>query len=190
MEPALTWDEPRPVRLTVDDLILLDRVGAFETRGRTELIEGTLVETSPQGRPHSFAKNELTHRLRVALERLGSPWVAQSEATIAWPPYSAPEPDIIVTDAPRGEGYVPVGSVALAIEIADTSLKYDLTVKKAVYAGAGIPEYWVVDVRHRRVHQFWSPGTSGYGEERIVPSDSLLASATMAELAVDGGGIL
>ena len=52
--------------------------------------------------------------------------------------------------------------VALAVEISDSTLKFDLTRKFALYAREGIPEYWVADVKGRKLHQFWAPDGEKY----------------------------
>ncbi|HEX8485458.1 Uma2 family endonuclease [Sphingomonas sp.] len=186
---SIADDEPQAFKLRFEHYELLDRAGTFQDR-RVELIEGTLVEMSPQQRPHSYAKNELTFRLRLALDALGSSLSAQSEVTLPLGPHSGAEPDIALTDAPRGQGYIPVDSVKLVVEVADTSLRFDVGKKQTAYADAGLPEYWVVDVNGRQVHQFWAASDGVYTHSRIVPLDGELRSATMPELAIDGSGIL
>lgn len=64
---------PQPVKLRIEDYELLLRAGTFAHLAKTELIDGVIVEMDAQYRRHSFAKNELTYRLRRALEALGSP---------------------------------------------------------------------------------------------------------------------
>lgn len=76
-------------------------------------------------------------------------------------PHSMPRPDIVVTDEPEGEGFVPVGSVRLLLEAADSTLEDDLGVKARLYAKQGVPEYWVVDLPGRQVHQLWAPASDG-----------------------------
>ena len=181
--------DPQPFKLRFEHYEMLDLAGSFLGR-RVELIEGTLIEMSPQRRPHSYAKNELTFRLRLALAEIGSPLVAQSEVTLPLRPHSGPEPDIALTDAPRGQGYIPVESVALIVEIADTSLHLDITAKKDLYAGAGILEYWVVDVAASTVRQFWSVGEGAYAQSHTRPLDGPISSATIPDLIIDGSGIL
>lgn len=181
---------PRPVKLTVDDFAVLHAAGALESVHHAELIEGTVTEMSPQRRRHSFVKNELTYRLRQALERAGSRYTAQSEVTVAMPPHNAPEPDIVVTDAPDGDDYMPVSSVALVVEVADSSIAHDLGDKRRLYAAAGIAEYWVVDVARREMHRFWGPTEGDYGEADRCFLSGGLASMTQPGLTIDGAGIL
>jgi hypothetical protein len=72
LSPRAPSGEPQPFKLRVEDYELLERAGAFNG-ARVELIEGMVVEISSQQRPHSFTKNELSYRLRRALEAMDSP---------------------------------------------------------------------------------------------------------------------
>ena len=181
---------PQPVKLTLADFEILHEAGALDRYGKVELIEGALLTMSPQQRAHSFAKNELTYRLRRALEQMGSHLLSQSEPTLAITEFNAPEPDIVLTSAAKGDGYIPLDSVSLVIEIAHTSARFDLGPKALLYAEHGIPEYWVVELRKKRIRQFWSPSETGYSERRSVDIGDPLESATMPELAVDTGGLI
>ena len=184
-----TIEDPQPFRLRMEHYEMLDRAGAFLER-RVELIEGVLIEMSPQRTPHSFTKNELTYRLRRALEEIESALLAQAEVTLPLGPHSAPDPDIVLTSAPKGHDYIPLTSVALVVEIAATSLRYDLGDKKNLYAAAGIPEYWVVNVAARKVHRFWASEDGCFAQSDESRLDGPIASATIPNLAIDGSGIL
>jgi hypothetical protein len=181
---------PERVKLTIEQFEMLDRAGAFDRYAKTELIEGTIYAMQGQFRPHSFAKNELTYRLRLALEALGSDFLPQSEPTVAMPPVNAPEPDIVVTNAPKGEGYTPLDSVALAVEIADSTAQFDLGTKAALYSRQALPEYWVLEIPAATLHQFWSPAESGYRECRSIPIGQRIESVTIPGLAVESDGLI
>ncbi len=144
---------PLRVRLRVEDVILLDAGGAFQDYGRIELIEGELLYMNAQFRPHMFAKDELAYRIRQALEAQGIDLFVGTEASVKLSEHDLPQPDIIMTSAPRGDGPVPGDSVRLLVEISDTTLAFDLGRKAAMYAQAGIPECWVVDLNGRVIHQ-------------------------------------
>jgi Uma2 family endonuclease len=181
---------PQRVKLTVEQFELLDRSGAFDGYAKTELIEGAIYAMQGQFRPHAFAKNELTYRLRRALEELGSPYLPQCEPTVAMPPFSAPEPDIIVTDAARGTGYTPLESVALIAEISDSSAAFDLKDKLVLYAKHRVPEYWVLELPAVTLHQFWSPSETGYADYRSIPIGERAQSATFPGLFVETDGLV
>jgi Uma2 family endonuclease len=181
---------PQRVKLTIEQFELLDRSGAFDRYAKTELIEGAIYAMQGRFRPHSFAKNELTYRLRRALEALGSDLLPQSEPTVSIPPVNAPEPDIVVTSAPRGEGYTPLHSVALAVEIADSTVAFDLGTKAMLYSRHAIPEYWVLEIPTATLHQLWSPSEEGYRQKRSVPIGRSIESVTIVGLSVESDGLI
>lgn len=181
---------PQPVKLTIEQFELLDRSGAFDGYAKTELIEGAIYAMQGQFRPHAFAKDELAYRLRRALEDLGSGLLPLTEVTVGMPPLSAPEPDICLTSEPRGQGYVPLESVALAIEIADSTASFDLGQKAPLYAKHGIPEYWVVELPTGMIHQYWNPAEDGYREARSGRLGERLESRTIGSLAVETDGLI
>lgn len=181
---------PLPVKLTIEQFELLDRSGAFDRYAKTELIEGAIYGMQGQFRPHSFAKSELAFRLRLALQTMGSSLIPIIEGSVAMPPLSAPEPDISVTAAPRGEGYIPLDSVALAVEISDSTAAFDLRDKAALYASKGVPEYWVLEIPAATLHQFWSPAGGGYCESRSIPIGDRVESVTIPGLEVESDGLI
>jgi Uma2 family endonuclease len=176
---------PLPVRLRVEDYLLLDSSGAFEPYAKTELIDGEILFMNAQHRPHARVKMGLYDAIRDALNGTGSPSTAFVEASIAMPDYSVPEPDIVLTDEPDGEGLIPLRSVTLVVEVADTTLAGDLGRKARLYATAGISEYWVADVKGRILHQMWSPTGGTYTENRDIAFGTAITAATMAGLTVE-----
>jgi Uma2 family endonuclease len=182
--------EPQLAKLTLDDFELLHRSGAFERQSKVELIGGVLLTMNPQRVRHSYAKTELARRLANALEQMATRLRVLVEATIAMPPDSAPEPDVVLTDAELGDHYVPLASVALVVEISDSSVRYDLGDKAVLYSSQGIREYWVVDVSSAIAHQFWSPSDEGYGGSRAAALGERIESVTIAGLAVETDGLI
>jgi Uma2 family endonuclease len=183
------YDSSYPIKLRIADYELLDKEGAFEGYQKTELIDGVVYAVNPQHRPHGFAKDELAYRLRRALESIGSNLHVATEQSVALQPSSEPQPDIILTSEPRGPGAIPGSSVALLAEISDSSLRFDLTEKAAVYAGAGIAEFWVVDVDAGLIHQMWSPADRGYAERRELKFGERIEATTIEGLVVETAGI-
>lgn len=191
MDQPLSLGTPSPVKLTVEYFETLHLAGMLDSHRRAELMDGNITEMSPMGMPHSIVMTRLLVRLHDALDRMGSDVMAMSAPTIALPPHNAPEPDITLARVIGGErGYVDQQAVALVVEISVSTLHYDLTVKRDLYARSELPEYWTVDVDGRKVHQFWSPQDGAYTETRIVPLAGELRSATMPDLAIDGAGVL
>lgn len=109
---------------------------------RVELIEGVIVEMSPQNSPHAAAIQMLTQLLTPHLVgrsgvRIQLPFVAGED--------SLPEPNVALVE-PRYFKDAHPDRAFLVIEVADASLKFDRHDKADLYARAGVPEYWVVNL--------------------------------------------
>lgn len=180
---------PYPLKLRIEDFELLERAGVFTDHKKVELIEGTVVAMNAEYSPHTIAKNELMFRLRTALAAIGSPYSSYVEPTLAFPPYSLPEPDVVVARAPATRDYFRLDHLALVIEVSDSTIAGDLGTKQRMYARNGVPEYWVVDVVSADVHQFWTPSESGYRDRRAVRLGEDLRSMTIPELVIDSAGL-
>ncbi|MFM9851556.1 MAG: Uma2 family endonuclease [Sphingomonadaceae bacterium] len=179
-----------PHRLNVTEVLAFAQCGAFDGLPRMELLDGTLYEMSPQKSPHILAKNRLTFRLQIKILQLDLPYEALCEATIVAGETSLPEPDVIICSTPIVDGFYPSASVMLAVEVSSTTLQTDLRFKKALYAGVGIPEYWVVEVEASRIHIFWHPEGEDYQEARIIQIGEPLTSATIPGLSIDSDGLI
>lgn len=177
--------EWKPVKLRVEDYMMLDDAGAFDAYGRTELIEGEVVYMNAQHRAHARIKTRLVIALAAELATRADGLEALVEGSVSMPPYNVPEPDIAVTSEPEGNGLIPLASLALVIEVADTTLRNDLTRKAMVYAREGVPEYWVVDVNGGRIHQLSEPAGESYRKRAEIEFGAIIASATIPDLNVE-----
>jgi len=178
-------------RLTVEEYLLLDREGAFGDRD-TELFDGEVYYMSPKHRPHARTVGDVYFAIRTALRDCGSSLTALIDVSARLSDYDVPEPDIAVTDAPGGEGILPLGALKLAIEVSDTTLAKDLGFKEQLYARAGVPEYWVIDLNENRVLMHAHPRTEaeggGYDRQLDMPFGEVLCSATIEGLTVETTG--
>ena len=185
----LAPEDLRPFKLRIEDYELLDGAGAFAMQ-RVELIEGVVVTVNAERVPHGRLKSELMFRLRLALREIGSECDAYADVTLSLPPHNMPEPDVLVARSDAAGDYWTAADTAIVIEVAASTLRGDLGIKKQIYAEHGIAEYWVTDVERQRVHQFWTPQDGAYRDTRIVPLAGPIASATRPDLIIDGAGIL
>jgi len=124
----------------------LGELGILPSSG-VELIDGTNVSMSPRGDRHFFVVSELSDIFSTHPKR--NYRVCCESLSLQALPKSMPEPDIAL--ARLGRSYAKrrpqPNEIALIVEVADTSYAYDTGVKKSIYAKAGIPEYWVFDIR-------------------------------------------
>lgn len=186
-----TWAEPKPIKLTIEDFLCLDATGAFRAYAKTELIGGTIVAMNAQYSLHADVKGQLFRRVADACDKALPKHRVWTEVSVAIAPNDVPEPDIVVADfKPRPRAAVPASTVALVIEVADTTLRYDLGAKLRVYAGARIPEYWVVDIENAVVHQMWMPAEAAYVEQKQTAIGAPIVSTTIAGLQVETRGLL
>ena len=185
MNIAAIRDVPCRLKLTVDDYFLLSDAGVLAERGRTELVDGEIFLMNSQFRRHALVKIRLYDRIAPALRGGRTGLTAMVEATVALPPHDAPDPDITLTREPTGEGAIPAHSVALVVEVSDSTLSDDLGRKARLYARHGIPEYWVVDCPGARITQFWEQAPEGYRQCRELSFGERLREVSVAGLDID-----
>lgn len=163
----------RPLKRVEYDRLVED--GVFDGEP-LELLDGALVEVSPEGGPHHWIIQELTHVLARGLPdhlrvRVGHPWAAND--------ISEPEPDLAITALAEYHYPQAPSTALLLIEVAHSSRAKDLTIKARIYGAAGVPAYWVVDVRDEVVHVHSQPGSDGYGRVDLVGFDHPLDAASV-----------
>jgi Uma2 family endonuclease len=144
---------PAPVRWTCDDYHAMGSAGLFEGR-KLILIDGEILEMSAPAPPHDIALG-LADYLFKAL--FGPSYFVRIQMGMVLGINTDPLPDLIVVPgSPRDYTSHPTTAL-LVLEVSDTSLAYDTGDKANLYAAAGILDYWVVDVTHRRLYVFRNP---------------------------------
>lgn len=167
---------PPRKRWTREEYKVFETAGLFQ-KERLELVDGELISKMGKNRPHV---NAAMWMLFWLAETFGKAFVNAEAPIDVSPednPSNEPEPDLIVLTK-EWTGFVAANpqpkDIRLLVEIADSTLPYDLSVKAALYARAGIVEYWVLDVNGRRliVHREPEGGrylsVSAYGECELV----------------------
>jgi Uma2 family endonuclease len=166
---------------TVEEYDRMVEVGILGENDRVELIEGEIVEMSPIGYRHGACVANLT---RIFNRRLDDRAVVWSQSAVTVSARSKPEPDVGLL-RPRSyfDGHPGIGDIFLLIEVAESSLAYDRTVKLGLYAAAGVPEYWVVDAESCTVETFRTPIGGGYRDSRRYSRDELIAPGAFPDVA-------
>jgi Uma2 family endonuclease len=149
-------------RFTLDDCYRMLGAGILHEDDRVELICGDILQMSPIGTRHQSVVDSAT---REMVRSVGDTAIVRVQGTIELDRFSAPQPDLGLLH-PRDDLYVHkhpgAPDIFLIIEVADSSLEYDTTVKKALYAIIGIHEYWVVDLRNNRLLCYSDPSADSY----------------------------
>jgi Uma2 family endonuclease len=143
-------------RLSIEQYHAIIQAGILTDDDSVELLEGWLVFKMPKNPPHRVT----TRLVRTALENILPPgWYVDSQEPITLS-NSEPEPDIVVV---RGDTrqyldrHPGAEDIALIIEVSDTTLQRDRTVKKGIYARAGISIYWIVNLVEEQVEVYSQP---------------------------------
>jgi Uma2 family endonuclease len=170
-------------RITADVYERMAANGLLPERG-VELIDGLVVEMSPKGDRHNFAVNCLTkHFVLQARDRFE---VNADSLSLRLGPNDEPEPDLALARATRNYARERprADEIALIVEVADTSLAFDLGEKSAKYASAGIPEYWVVDLQKSVVHVFRNPRGVVYVDRRAAKAGETISPTEYPDVAI------
>lgn len=169
--PNLTFmPEPAAVkRWTVADYHRMGELGILRPDERTELIAGQVLFMTSKGTAHVLA----LRLLATVLDRLVAdlPFFVSTQDPIQLDDFSEPEPDCAIVHGVAVD-YVDrhpsAREVVLVVEVADSTLKYDTEVKDKFYGRSGVAEYWVLDVKGRRLHVFREPIEAGYASHVVV----------------------
>jgi Uma2 family endonuclease len=169
-------------KFTADEYERLVELGIFGEDERLELIDGDIVEMAPIGHLHAVSASNLHELLIFGLRRRAFVW-GNGPARVAID--SVPQPDLALlrrrsyrTGSPRPE------DVLLIIEIADSSLRYDRTIKLGLYAHARIAEYWIVDVAGEAIEVYRAPEGDGYRELRRIGRGESITPAAFPDVAI------
>ena len=153
-----------------DEYWQLAKLGAFEDEN-VELLRGVIVTMSPEDIRHADPIVWLMRRLNRALDddfvvRPGMPFEALDD--------SVPQPDITITAEPLGRH---PSTALLLIEVSNSSLRKDRRVKLSIYAEAGVPEYWIVNVSKPgtiEVEVYTQPSAGGYAKLETLRDGDVL----------------
>jgi len=175
---------PQLAKLTVKDFLVLSESGAFDKYARAELIEGEVWVVNAIHRRHARVHAALTVELGIALKASESSLQLFSNPSTELSDTSLPEPDIVIA-VPEDTEMLAGPEVKLAVEISDSTLRMDLGRKAKLYASHGVPEYWVIDIEARVIHQMWAPEGDSYGRRLEVPFGERVEATKIDGIAID-----
>ena len=182
--------QPQSRVFTVGEYYRMAEANILTEEDRVELIAGQIVAMSPIGSRHAAC----VKRLNLLLGKMiGDSILLGVQDPIALDAYSEPEPDLVLL-RPRADFYAAAhpsaGDVLLAVEVADTSASYDREVKVPLYAQAGIPEVWLIDLQQDRIEVYARPQGNAYQQRIQVAANDAFTSPTVAGLTLAAADLL
>lgn len=170
---------PARYRFTVDDYYRMADAGVLAPDDRVELIDGEVVEMAPIGIRHAACVDQVT---RLFVMGVGDRAVVRVQNPVRLDPYSEPEPDVVLA-RPRANGYSAAhptpADVLLLVEVADTTLLFDRSRKLPLYAEAGIPEVWLVNLPAATVEVYREPDGPRYVQRVSAVSGDQVSPAAL-----------
>ena len=167
---------------TVEEYHQMAQAGILHEDDRVELIAGEIVEMAPIGSKHAACVDRLN---RLFSQRIGERAIVRVQNPLRLEEHSEPQPDLALL-RPRPDFYARTHpgpeEVFLVIEVAETSVAYDQEVKVPLYARAGIPEVWLIDLQADRITRYHQPTPQGYRSVQQVDRSHRLAPLAFPEL--------
>lgn len=169
---------------TVNEYHQMIETGILSPDERIELIEGQIVELSPQRPPHATTTGCVSEYLK---ELLGSRVAIRIQVPVTLQPKSEPEPDIALVLPPQRryrDRHPNESDIFLIIEVADTTLTSERQTKALTYAKASIADYWIIDVKNSRLFVLRNPGQEAYLQENVLEHDEFVTPLAFPDVSV------
>jgi Uma2 family endonuclease len=170
-------------RWTREDYERMAEAGLFRPDERVELVDGIIYEMTPQGGLHATVVWKAHELLRSALP---PGFFVRSQMPLALTADSEPEPDLAVIQGnPEDFSDHHPETAVLIVEVSEASLLHDTQRKKPLYARAGIPEYWIFDLRKPRLEVHRDPAGGAYHSRRLLHLTESVSPLFSPEAAFD-----
>jgi hypothetical protein len=173
-----------------DEYRRMAEAGILAEDERVELLAGELIYMSPIGSKHAAHVKRTRQYLG---EIIGQQALIGVQDPIALDPHSEPEPDISLL-IPRSDFYAgqhpQAEDVLLLIEVADSSLDMDREMKLPLYAEAGIPELWILNLPRQLLEVYRQPEGKSYREQRILRPGDEIQPLALPSLRIEVGRML
>jgi Uma2 family endonuclease len=175
---------PQRRKFTVDSYYKMAEHGLLGEVRQVELINGDIIDMSPINSKHARIVDLITEALILHLRGEA---IVRAQNPLSIGKKSEPEPDVLVAKFEHnryGENHPVPGDVLLLIEVADSSLSFDRSIKKELYAKAGIPEYWIINLADEQVEIFQQPQDGEYQQMAVVKKTDHFSTTIQGEEVV------
>jgi Uma2 family endonuclease len=182
--------EVSKLQFSIEEYYRIAAAGVLREDDRVELIEGEIIRMNPIGSRHAACVGRLT---RLLGQRGGDNTIVWVQNPVQINDYSEPVPDITLLRW-RDDFYAhakPVpDDVLLIVEVSDSTVNYDRKVKRPLYARAGVPEMWLVNLPEELIEVFTRPANGTYQETRLVRRGETITVASAGGLTVEADAVL
>ncbi len=176
--------------ISADEYERMGEAGIFPPDARLELIEGEIYEMSPIGSPHAACVDFLALLFTEVANRR---FIVRVQNPIRLDDFSEPQPDVTLLrwreDFYRGAHPTP-SDVLLVVEVADTTVVTDRTVKLPLYARAGVPEVWLINLPEEKIEVYAEPAGGAYKSATSFGRGEEARSRTVPHLSVAVSDVL
>ena len=177
-------DTDGPRQFTVEEYRRMGEVGVFRSDERVELLYGGVYEMSPKGKKHVVSTTRANDCFR---KHLGNRVIVRSQDPIKLGEHSEPEPDVALL-APDEQEYLERDptpqEILYVLEIADTTLAKDRTIKAQLYAQAGLIQYGILNVNTRELEDYRDPDADGYRTKHTYRADESFTLVAFPEVRI------
>lgn len=160
--------QPERQLFSVESYHKMGEVGILASEERVELVNGEIIKVGPIRSDHASMIDLLAEEFIFALRKKA---IVRVQNPVHINEYSEPEPDIVIAryqDQRYKLAHPKAEDVFLIIEVADSSLQYDREVKLPLYASAGVPEYWIINITDRQVEVYQKLVNKQYTQHQIL----------------------
>ncbi len=192
VQPAIQPEVSTPPHrrlFTVDEYYRMGDIGIIEPEERTELIEGVIYQMAPIGNHHSYIVNKLNEIFVRQYAHLAQ---VSPQNPVRFNNRSEPQPDLVLVkrnDPKYSKQHPAPEDVMLIVEVSGSSLTFDHKTKLPLYAKAGIPELWIVDIEKQKVEKYTDPYSTQYRGKVVYSSNDKISINAFSDIAIHLNGI-
>ncbi|HXG85252.1 MAG TPA: Uma2 family endonuclease [Pyrinomonadaceae bacterium] len=180
----------KPKRFSVEEFYKMTEAGILPEESGWEVIDGYLLDKMTIGSKHASIVKRLN---RILTNLVANQAVISIQDPVHIDEYNEPEPDIALLE-PREDfyaaGHPSPPDVLLLIEVSDSTVEYDREIKKTLYAEAGIPEFWLVNLKNETIEVYTQPKNGSYYSARILEAGETIDSKSIENLTLSVAEIL
>ena len=177
-------------RFSVQDFYRMAETGVLRPDARVELLDGQIIDLSPIGPLHGSVVKRLIRHFQSSA---GRRWTLSVQDPLHLDDHSEPQPDLMLllpVSDDYASGHPRPDDVYLLVEVADGTVDFDREEKLPLYARAGVPEVWIVNLAEEQVEVYREPSFGRYSAITIISKEEAVAPAAFPDMQIQVGALL